>query len=67
MLSARQKPEVFCQDLLEVADLLPQQIVREGLCSAEERNWSFLEIANVGASKSVLKLLETINGHITSF
>jgi hypothetical protein len=43
MLSARQKPEVFCPELLEVADLLPQQIFREGLCLAEEQNWPFSE------------------------
>jgi hypothetical protein len=38
MLSARQKPEVFRQEFLEVADLSPQQIVREVLCLAEEQN-----------------------------
>jgi hypothetical protein len=43
MLSARQKPEFFCQEILEVADLSPQQIVREGLCLAKEQNWSVSE------------------------
>jgi hypothetical protein len=43
MLSARQKPEVFRQELLEVADLSPEQLVREGFCLAEDQNWSFSE------------------------